>query len=258
MTSPASRGTGWRRVTSIAAVSRAQRGRLGRCAGLQPGPGVRVGHVDGAGVEAGPLGDGRQAGGRGPERAAHGAVQGQLRLRRAADLAADPVAVPVQVQAEPGAGAEVSQRDRAGPGQRGDAQHELRAAGDLVHLVPPARALGHDVVQPVRAERPGRRLEAVVEPGLDRLRPRHREVGRQRRRPVPADQEGDGRAGQQRGQPVRRQRRQAAEQFVVAGDGPQQRRGQPPGRRGVRRRPARGHLERLGADRGGRISGHTE
>jgi hypothetical protein len=207
-----------------------QPGCLRRRARLQPGPRRRVPRIQGAAVDPDPPGDRRQDRARGQPGAADVAAQAHGGVRRPGGVTGHDVAVPVQVQSQPGPGAQVGQADRVGAreGGRGDAQRDLRAPGHLVHLVAAPLAFRHDVVQPGRDERPGGPGEAVIERGL---RPsRLGEIGRQRFRPVPADQVGDGRAGQQGGQPVGWQRGQPAEQFPVGGDGLEQAGGQPPGR----------------------------
>ena len=76
------------------------------------------------------------------------------------------------------------------------------------------------------AKRPERREEPIVEPrlGLAGLG----EVAGQRDRPVAPHQEGNGRAGQQRGQPVRREHGQLLRKLVISRDRLEQRGGQAP------------------------------
>ncbi len=206
-----------------------QRGCLRRRARLQPGPRRRVPRVQRVAVDADPLGDGRQHGPRGRPGAADLAAQGHGRAARAGGLAAHQIAVAVQVQAQPGAGAQVGQADQAGARDhgRGHAQRHLGAPGHLAHLVAAALAFRRDIVRPGRQERLGGPGEAVVEPGLRGSR--LGEIGGQRGGPVPADQVRDGRAGQQGGQPVGRQPGQPAEQLVVRRDGLEQAGREPPG-----------------------------
>jgi hypothetical protein len=228
-----------------------QRGFLRRRARLQPGAGIRVAQVDRVRVDADPFGHRREAGGRRAAVAAHLAAQAHAGGRRPERCAAHLVAVALQVQPEPGSGAQVNQRDRlAARARRGrDAERDLGAAGHLVHLVPPAGADPGDVVRADGHEVLGRGEEAVVEPRLRRSR--HREVTGQRLGAVAAHQERDRRTGQQRGQAVPRQAGQPLAQRVMRGDGLEQRGCQPPGRRGVRPGPARRDLERLGPDLAG-------
>jgi hypothetical protein len=223
----------------------------GRClwwrAGLQPRPGLGVGQVDRIKIDPDSGGDRRQAGRRRRDRAADLTGQGQAGLSRAVRAGPEPVPVTVQLQPEPRSGAQIDQGHRiggSGAGRR-DAHGDLGAPGNLVHLVPAALAQLGNVIQALRAELPERREEPFVKPRLGRAV--FGEVPGQRDRAVAPHQERDGGAAQQRGQSVRRKCGQPVQQAVVRCDRLEQRGGQPPRPRRARRRPAPGHLQRLGA-----------
>ena len=113
-----------------------------------------------------------------------------------------------------GAGAEVDQRDlTAGrPGDGRDAQGDLRAPGDLVHLITARPAQAADLGQPGRHKRAGSGLEAIrrttagPHPDAENNWPAAR-AGPARPGSTP-------RQPRQAGQPVGGQRRQRRQQFV--------------------------------------------
>ena len=216
-------------------------------AGLQPRPGRGVSQVDRIKIYPDPGDDRRQAGRRRRDRAPDLTGKGQAGLSRAVRAGPDPVPVTVQLQPEPRPGAQIDQGHRTGGSGAGrrDAHGDLGAPGNLVHLVPAALAQPGNVIQARRAERPERREEPFVKPRLGRAG--FGEVPGQRDRPVAPHQERDGGAAQQRGQPVRRQYGQPVQQAIMSRDRLEQRGGQPPRPRRARRRPAPGHLQRLGA-----------
>ena len=219
-----------------------------------------VGEVERLDVDPDPVGEHRH---RRRERwlaGPHGT--GQLHARgRVADhaLAARcPVGVPVavEVQAQPGAGAEVHERERAVLGGRDPAEHgqHVDAPADLVHLVPvPSGELPYAV-----AARVGELRQLGPEAGVRRrLRPaRHRVVPRERRVRLLGDEVLQHRGQQQRRQPVGRDLGREAAQHVLAGDRGEGRGGEPPARRRVRWRPRVRDGHRLPGDDLG--SGHGE
>ena len=169
-----------------------------------------------------------------------------------------PVGVPVavEVQAQPGAGAEVHERERAVLGGRDPAEHgqHVDAPADLVHLVPvPSGELPYAV-----AARVGELRQLGPEAGVRRrLRPaRHRVVPRERRVRLLGDEVLQHRGQQQRRQPVGRDLGREAAEHVLAGDRGEGRGGEPPARRRVRWRPRVRDGHRLPGDDLG--SGHGE
>ena len=228
MTSPATSGTGCRgRPRSRRPAGLARWPQAARRPPARPGRPGRPGQPDGR--RGRPARRWAAADGRRRQRAAHRAVTVRTASAGPLTLAADPVAVPVQVQAEPGAGAEVGQRDRlaAAATSRPRLAHQpgLAASAAMPSASCAQRATSfiwyrrpaHSAAMSSSRSEQNARTAAPKppsKPGWAAPGP-GREVGRQRRRPVPADQEGDGRAGQQRRQPVGRQRGQAAEQLLV-------------------------------------------
>ena len=211
-----------------------QRGGLRRRARLQPRPGRRVLRVQGVAVDADPLGDGREHGPRWPPGAADVAAQGHGGRARGRTPGHRP-------GSGSGPGAAPGRRRCPGrPGRPGPAREPWpRRCPARSACTGPPRSSGTGVpgitatMSSSRAEMNARAAPGKP-PSIAGLRPpRFREVAGQRRRPVPADQVRDGRAGQQGRQPVGRQRGQPAQEFLVGGDGPEQ------ARRSAARTPAR-------------------
>jgi hypothetical protein len=83
-----------------------------------------------------------------------------------------------------------------------------------------------NIVQARGAERLERREEPIVEARLGRSG--FREVAGQGDRPVTPHHEGNGRAREQRGQPIRREHGEVLQKLVMSRDRLEQRGGQPP------------------------------
>jgi hypothetical protein len=215
MTSPATILAGCRRATSTAAASRDRADASGGAQACSHARAAWSSRSTGSrSTPTLPVMGGSSAG-------------GGMTRSRAVCAGPDPVPVAVQLQPQPGPGTQVDQGHwTGGSGGGRDAQGDLSAPGHLVHLVPAAAADLDDVFQARPAERLECRKEPVVELRLGAAG--FGEVADQRDRPVAPHQEGNGRAGQQRGQPVSRERGQALQQLVISRDRLEQRGGQPP------------------------------
>ena len=211
----------------------------------QPGPCGRVSEIHRAGLDPGAAGQRRQLRRRRTARPSDLAAQAQAGGGRTRSRSAGLVVVAVQLQAQAGARAEVDQRDlTAGrPGDGSDAERDLGTAGDLVHLVTARPAQAADLSQPGRHKRAGGGLEAVVKQRLGLIRAR--KIPGHRLGLVTVDQKAHRGGREQAGQPACGQRRQRRQQFLVAGNQPEQGRGQLPRFRAAWSRPAGRDLQCL-------------